>query len=65
VPRCKEEDEKNIKVYSASLAALSSRAAGGESKSVLFEISFDRGASQIAKVFAFSLACDFRVGVFL
>ena len=36
VPRCKEEDEKNIKVYSASLAALSSRAAGGGRKSFFF-----------------------------
>ena len=34
VPRFKEKDEKNIKVYPASLAILPPRAAGGESKSV-------------------------------
>jgi len=88
VPRCKEEDEKNIKVYSASLAALPSRAAGegrksffflgrgwrldspfwwqaGKAKSFLLEILLNWGASQIAKKFAFLLACDFRVCKFL
>jgi hypothetical protein len=34
VPRCKEKDEIDIKAYSAFLAALPSRAAGVESKSV-------------------------------
>jgi len=33
VPRYKEKDEKNIKVYPASLAALPPRAAGGGRKS--------------------------------
>ena len=88
MPRYKDEDEKNINVYSASLAILPPRAAGGgrksffflcrgwrldspfwwqaeKTKSFLLEILLNRGASQIAKTFAVSLACDFRVGVFL
>jgi len=36
VPRCKEKDEIDIKAYSASLAALSPRAAGGGRKSFFF-----------------------------
>ena len=40
-------------------------AAGAENKIVLLDILFDSGASQMAKTFAFSLACVFRVGVLI
>ncbi|MBQ7397443.1 MAG: hypothetical protein IJW09_01295 [Clostridia bacterium] len=36
VPRCKEKNKKNIRVYTASHAALPSRAVGGERKSFFF-----------------------------
>ena len=40
-------------------------AAGAENKIVFLDILFDSGASQMAKTFAVSLACFFRVGVLI
>ncbi|MBE6660433.1 MAG: hypothetical protein E7605_03420 [Ruminococcaceae bacterium] len=56
VPRYKLLHEKNIKVYSASLAALPSRAAGEERKIVFVEKSIEPGCVADSKKFCF-FAC--------
>ena len=56
VPRYKLLHEKNIKVYSASLAALPSRAAGKERKIVFVEKSIELGCVADSKKFCF-FAC--------
>jgi hypothetical protein len=65
VPRYKADWGERHLYPAASPAALPPRAADEGSKSVLLEILFDSGASQMAKTFVVSLACAFCVGVFI
>jgi len=65
VPRYKAGWGERHLYPATSPAALPPRAAGDGGKIVLLEILFVSGASQIAKTFAFLLACAFRVGVFI
>ena len=57
--------EKNIYVFSASLSISYHARQIWKAKSFLLEILVGKGASQIAKTFAVSLAFVFRVGVFI
>jgi len=56
VPRCKEKDEKNIYIFSASLDGMLPRAAGGKSKSVFVNKLVELGCVADSKSF-FCFAC--------
>jgi len=56
VPRCKEKGKKNIRVYTASHAALPPRAAGEGSKNAFVKKVVELGCVAVGKKFCF-LAC--------